>query len=175
MILFAAPGFGQNPKLPDTTTENLTGILTNRYSYRESLKRKIQKMSKRSYQTHSKTIEALERKKRIAEMKCEERKLKSQILKLRFPFQFNLKFNKVIVSLSIAAIIAYTIAAILLQKCTMMELSPTLTTCVYAFFGTELTGLAGIKICDTKFTNQENSTNYSDTGSSQVEKEDAVG
>ena len=33
----------------------------------------------------------------------------------------------------------------------MMELSPTLTTCVYAFFGTELIGLAGIKICDTKF------------------------
>lgn len=37
----------------------------------------------------------------------------------------------------------------------MMELSPTLTTCVYAFFGTELIGIAGIKICDTKFTNQE--------------------
>ena len=37
----------------------------------------------------------------------------------------------------------------------MMELSPTLTTCVYAFFGTELLGLAGIKICDTKFTQNE--------------------
>ena len=37
----------------------------------------------------------------------------------------------------------------------MMELSPTLTTCVYAFFGTELIGLAGIKICDTKFIQNE--------------------
>lgn len=111
---------------------------------------------KRYYQTHDETIAELERKKRIAEMKCEERKLKLEILKLRFPFRIKPKFNKVIVSLSIVAIISYTIAAILLQKYIMMELSPTLTTCVYAFFGTELIGLAGIKICDTKFTQIEN-------------------
>ena len=84
-------------------------------------------------------------------MKCDERKLKLDILKLYLPFRLKLKFNKLIVLLSIVAIIAYTVAAILLQKYTMMELSPTLTTCVYAFFGTELIGLAGIKICDTKF------------------------
>lgn len=41
--------------------------------------------------------------------------------------------------------------AILLQKYTLVELSPTLTTCVYGFFGTELLGLAGIKIFDTKY------------------------
>lgn len=110
---------------------------------------------KRYYQTHEETIAELERKKRIAEMKCEERKLKSEILKLHIPFHFKPKFNKVIVSVSIVAIIAYTIAAILLQKYIMMELSPTLTTCVYAFFGTELIGLAGIKICDTKFVQSE--------------------
>ena len=106
---------------------------------------------KRYYQTHNETIAELERKKRIAEMKCDERKLKLDILKLYLPFRLKLKFNKLIVLLSIVAIIAYTVAAILLQKYTMMELSPTLTTCVYAFFGTELIGLAGIKICDTKF------------------------
>ncbi|WP_285945927.1 hypothetical protein [Thomasclavelia cocleata] len=110
---------------------------------------------KRYYQTHEEIITELERKKRIAEMKCEERKLKLDILKLYFPFHIKPKFNKVIVSLSIVAIIAYTVAAILLQKYTMMELSPTLTTCVYAFFGTELIGLAGIKICDTKFIQNE--------------------
>ena len=112
-------------------------------------------MFKRYYQTHEEIITELERKKRIAEMKCEERKLKLDILKLYFPFHIKPKFNKVIVSLSIVAIIAYTVAAILLQKYTMMELSPTLTTCVYAFFGTELIGLAGIKICDTKFIQNE--------------------
>ena len=106
---------------------------------------------KRYYQTHEETITDLERKKRIAEMKCDELKLKLDILKLYLPFRLKLKFNKLIVLLSIVAIIAYTVAAILLQKYTMMELSPTLTTCVYAFFGTELIGLAGIKICDTKF------------------------
>ena len=110
---------------------------------------------KRYYQTHEEIITELERKKRIAEMKCEERKLKLDILKLYFPFHIKPKFNKVIVSLSIVAIIAYTVAAILLQKYTMMELSTTLTTCVYAFFGTELIGLAGIKICDTKFIQNE--------------------
>ena len=106
---------------------------------------------KRYYQTHNETIAELERKKRIAEMKCDERKLKLDILKLYFPFHFKLKFNKLIVLLSIVVIISYTIAAILLQKYTMTELSPTLTTCVYGFFGTELLGLAGIKIFDTKY------------------------
>lgn len=114
-------------------------------------------MFKRYYQTHDETIEELKRAKRIAEMKCEERTLKLEILKLHMPFYIRLKFNKLIVLLSIVAIIAYTVAAILLQKYTMMELSPTLTTCVYAFFGTELLGLAGIKICDTKFTQCETS------------------
>ena len=129
-------------------------------------------MVKKYYQTHDETIEELERKKRIAEMKCEERKLKLEIFKLYFPFHIKPKFNKLIVTLSIVAIIAYTVAAILLQKYIMMELSPTLTTCVYAFFGTELLGLAGIKICDTKFAQSEPS-NLSET---TIENDpDAVG
>ena len=108
------------------------------------------------YKTHDETIKILERKLRIAEMKRKERNLKKQILKSYFPFCLTVKFNKLIVLLSIITIISYTVAAILLQKYTMTELSPTLTTCVYAFFGTELIGLAGIKICDTKFINQDN-------------------
>ena len=93
----------------------------------------------------------LERKLQIDEMKCEERNLKYKIFKSYLPFRITLKFNKLIVLLSIVAIISYTIAAILLQKYTLVELSPTLTTCVYGFFGTELLGLAGIKIFDTKY------------------------
>jgi len=108
-------------------------------------------MFKRYYQTHDETIEELKKKKRISKMKCEERALKLEILKLHIPFQFKPKFNKLIVLLSIVTIISYTIAAILLQKYTGTELSPTLTTCVYGFFGTELLGLAGIKIFDTKY------------------------
>lgn len=105
--------------------------------------------------SHERTMRELERKLQIAEMKRNERKLKYEIIKTYLPFQIMLKFNKLIVISSIAVIIAYTIAAIFVQLYTQMELSPTLTTCVYAFFGTELLGLAGIKICDTKFTQIE--------------------
>lgn len=88
---------------------------------------------------------------KIAKQKRNERIIRYEIIKMSLPFRLTLKFNKLIVLLSIVAIISYTIAAILLQKFTMMELSPTLTTCVYGFFGTELLGLAGIKIFDTKY------------------------
>ena len=110
---------------------------------------------KRKRKTHEQKIQELAIKYKIAKQKRNERRLKYEIIKMSLPFRITLKFNKLIVLLSIATIIAYTIAAILLQKYTMMELSPTLTTCVYAFFGTELIGLAGIKICDTKFTQSE--------------------
>lgn len=103
---------------------------------------------------------------KIAKQKRDERKLRYEIIKMSFPFRLTLKFNKLIVLLSIAAIAVYTIAAVLLQKYTMMELSPTLTTCVYTFFGTELLSLAGIKIYDTK---------YSQTYSDMSEDPNAVG
>ncbi len=110
---------------------------------------------KKKNKTHEEILKELAAKYKVAKARRDERKIRMEILKLYLPFRFALKFNKLIVLLSIAAIISYTIAAILLQKYTMTELSPTLTTCVYAFFGTELLGLAGIKICDTKFTQCE--------------------
>ncbi len=110
---------------------------------------------KRKNKTHDEILKELAAKYKVAKAKRDERRIKWAILKLYLPFRFTLKFNKLIVLISIVAIISYTIAAILLQKNTMTELSPTLTTCVYAFFGTELLGLAGIKMCDTKFTQCE--------------------
>lgn len=106
---------------------------------------------KRKQKTHDEKIKELAIKYKIAKQKRNERKIKYEIIKLYLPFRLTLKFNKLIVLLSIVAIISYTVAAILLQKYTMTELSPTLTTCVYGFFGTELLGLAGIKIFDTKY------------------------
>jgi len=110
---------------------------------------------KKKNKTHDEILKELAAKYKVAKAKRDERKIKWAILKLYLPFRFTIKFNKLIVLLSIVAIISYTITAILLQKYTMMELSPTLTTCVYAFFGTELLGLAGIKMCDTKFAQCE--------------------
>lgn len=112
-------------------------------------------------------MKQLERKKRIAEMKYEERKIKIEILKLYLPFHFKFKFNKFAVVYTLVAITLYTIAAILLQKYTSVEISPTLTTCVYAFFGTELLSLASIKKTDTR-------TSYT-TQPSSINDEDAVG
>ena len=123
------------------------------------------------YETHDEAMKRLKRKKKIAEMKYEERKLKWEIAKMYFPIRFSIKFNKLIVLVCIAAIVLYTIAAILLQKNTSIEISPTLTTCFYAFFGTELLGLAGIKMMDTKFDIAPSpSTNYVTN-----EDDDAVG
>lgn len=106
---------------------------------------------KRKVKTHEQKMRELAAKYQVAKQKRDERKLKYEIIKMSLPFRLTLKFNKLIVLLSIVAIISYTVAAILLQKYTMTELSPTLTTCVYGFFGTELLGLAGIKIFDTKY------------------------
>ena len=124
---------------------------------------------KRKTKTHDEKMRELALKYKLAKQKRNERKLKYEILKMSLPFRLTLKFNKLIVLLSIVAIISYTVAAILLQKYIMMELSPTLTTCVYAFFGTELIGLAGIKICDTKFTQIESNI------TENVNDPDAVG
>ena len=106
---------------------------------------------KRKQKTHDEKMRELTAKYKIAKQKRNERRLKYEIIKMSLPFRLTLKFNKLIVLLSIVAIISYTVAAILLQKYTMTELSPTLTTCVYSFFGTELLGLAGIKIFVTKY------------------------
>lgn len=106
---------------------------------------------KRNLKTHEQKMQELAVRYKVAKQKRNERRLKYEIIKMSLPFRLTLKFNKLIVLLSIVAIISYTVAAILLQKYTMTELSPTLTTCVYGFFGTELLGLAGIKIFDTKY------------------------
>lgn len=111
---------------------------------------------KQKRKTHEQKMRELTIRYKIANQKRNERILRYEIIKMSLPFRITLKFNKLIVLLSIVAIIAYTVAAILLQKYTMTELSPTLTTCVYSFFGTELLGLAGIKIFDTKYQQIEN-------------------
>lgn len=116
---------------------------------------------KRKQKTHEEKMRELALKYKLAKQKRNERILRYEIIKMSLPFRITLKFNKLIVLLSIVAIILYTVAAILLQKYIMTELSPTLTTCVYTFFGTELLSLAGIKIYDTKYSQV-----YSDIGMS---------
>jgi uncharacterized membrane protein len=57
--------------------------------------------------------------------------------------------NIMLVSIVIA-ILGYTIASFILQYHTAVEMSPTLTTCWFSFWGVELVALAGIKISKVK-------------------------
>lgn len=65
-------------------------------------------------------------------------------------------FCKRIVIFCITFIVLYTVAEIVLSFFMGMELSPTLTTCVYAFFGTELVSTAVIRVMKEKY-NKDNS------------------
>lgn len=124
---------------------------------------------RRKQKTHKQKMQELAVKYKIAKQKRNERIIRYKIIKMYLPFRIILKFNKLIVISSIAAITAYTIAAILVQIYTRMELSPTLTTCVYAFFGTEMLSLAGIKIFDTKYQQIESNV------TENINDPDAVG
>ena len=54
-------------------------------------------------------------------------------------------FSDYIVAAAIAAIGVYTAAAVVLQFCGLMEISPTLTTCWFSFWTVEIVALAAIK------------------------------
>lgn len=114
-------------------------------------------------------LKKLEYKLKLAKLKRDERTIKWEITKTYFPFQSKIKFNKLLVFICVAVIVAYTVAAIILQKNISMEISPTLTTCVYGFFGTELISMAGIKVFETKYSVQQNSA----ISDSVVDDEDA--
>lgn len=72
------------------------------------------------------------------------------------------KFCTKIVIFSIAFIVAYTVAQMILSYKLNIELSPTLTTCVYAFFGTELATTALIRIFDKKFGKEDYNDEFSE-------------
>ena len=54
-------------------------------------------------------------------------------------------FSDYIVAAAITAIGLYTAAAVTLQFCGLMEVSPTLTTCWFGFWTVEIVALAAIK------------------------------
>ena len=64
-------------------------------------------------------------------------------------------------------IVLYTIANFVLQYFVQVEVSPTLTTAWFAFWGTELVALAAIKTCKVK-------NNYKKEEEIPVEPEDQV-
>lgn len=56
------------------------------------------------------------------------------------------KVSNIMLVVVVAAVVSYTIAGFVLQYITGTEISSTLTTCWFTFFGTEIVALTGIKV-----------------------------
>ena len=70
--------------------------------------------------------------------------------KRKYSFFYNLfidmKTSNKLLFVSVLAIIAFTVFSLFMQYTTGIEVSSTLTTCWFSFFGGEITLLAGIKV-----------------------------
>lgn len=63
-----------------------------------------------------------------------------------YPRREGAKVSNVMLAIIIAIVIIYTVASFILQFCTSVEISPTLTTCIFSFISIELLSLAGIRV-----------------------------
>ena len=73
-----------------------------------------------------------------------------------------INFCSIIVIFCISFIVFYTLLQVFLSYKLNIELSPTLTTCVYGFFGTELTATTFIKIFNQKFKKENDNGEFSE-------------
>lgn len=81
------------------------------------------------------------------------------------------KVSNIMLVLICTMIIAYTAATFVLQYLTSVEISPTLTTAWFAFWGTELVALAAIKTSKLKHhTNDVNEINETEEETSEEEE-----
>ena len=67
-----------------------------------------------------------------------------------YPQREGAKVSNVMLAFIVLAVTLYTVASFILQFCTSVEISPTLTTCFYAFVTVEVVSLAGIKVSKVK-------------------------
>lgn len=63
-----------------------------------------------------------------------------------YPHREGAKVSNVMLVIIVAIVLAYTVASFVLQFYTAVEISPTLTTCVFSFVSVELLSLAGIRV-----------------------------
>ena len=100
---------------------------------------------------HNRTMKRLQNKKDAAQLKCEERKMRFEIIKIYLPFlNWKISFSKKAVIISLVAPAIYTVAAFLLQRNTSIEVSPSLTVAFFALYGTELFNASRIKMNEDK-------------------------
>lgn len=73
-----------------------------------------------------------------------------------YPHREGAKVSNVMLAIIVAIVLLYTVASFVLQFCTTVEISPTLTTCVFSFVSVELVSLAGIRISKVKKAKDDN-------------------
>lgn len=67
-----------------------------------------------------------------------------------YPHREGAKVSNVMLAIIVTIVLLYTAASFILQFRTSVEISPTLTTCIFAFVSVELISLAGIRITKVK-------------------------
>lgn len=60
------------------------------------------------------------------------------------------RFSSIMIIVIVINIVAYTLASLIVQMHTGVEMSPTVTTCWYSFWTIEIIALTGIKISKVK-------------------------
>ena len=63
-----------------------------------------------------------------------------------YPHRRGTKVSNLMLVIIVTMITLYTMASFILQFVTAVEISSTLTTCFFAFWGTEIVALAGIRV-----------------------------
>ena len=89
--------------------------------------------------------------------KCGERQkaiyeLESQYAEY-YPHKSGKKVSNIMLAIVVIAIVGYVIASFALQYHTSVEISSTLTTCWFSFWGAEILALAGIRISKVRKEN----------------------
>lgn len=77
------------------------------------------------------------------------------------------KVSNIVITIIIIAVVGYTVANFWLAKTTGIYMDSTFTTCFYAFWGTEVAVLAGIKITDTIKIKNNNDDNQEENKNDQ--------
>lgn len=72
-----------------------------------------------------------------------------------YPHRSGAKVSNVMLVIIVLAITVYTIASFVLQFCTAVEISSTLTTCFFAFWSAEIIALAGIRVSKVRKNKDE--------------------
>jgi hypothetical protein len=96
----------------------------------------------------------LEKIRKKGERQKEKAELEAQYAEY-YPHRRGAKVSNLMLVIIVLAITVYTIASFVLQFCTAVEISSTLTTCFFAFWSAEIIALAGIRVSKVRKNKDE--------------------